>query len=131
MLNAITIADPARHHMYVMDTQPKLNAMACKGYENEGNYANIRFQFVGIENINVMRFSLQKLLEVSCTKALSTVSCLVWRTLAGCHIKAVLDAVTFLAKAIAVENATVLVHCSDGWDRTSQVCSLGSLSLDL
>lgn len=29
-----------------------------------------------------------------------------------------------------VENASVLVHCSDGWDRTSQVCSLGSLLLD-
>lgn len=33
-------------------------------------------------------------------------------------------------QAIMVENASVLVHCSDGWDRTSQVCSLGSLLLD-
>lgn len=45
----------------------KLNAMANraagKGYENEDNYSNIRFQFVGIENIHVMRSSLQKLLE--------------------------------------------------------------------
>lgn len=45
----------------------KLNAIANraagKGYENEDNYSNIRFQFVGIENIHVMRSSLQKLLE--------------------------------------------------------------------
>lgn len=33
-------------------------------------------------------------------------------------------------QAIAVESASVLVHCSDGWDRTSQVCSLGALLLD-
>lgn len=36
----------------------------------------------------------------------------------------------FFPQAIVVENASVLVHCSDGWDRTSQVCSLGSLLLD-
>lgn len=39
------------------------NRAAGKGYENEDNYSNIRFQFVGIENIHVMRTSLQKLLE--------------------------------------------------------------------
>lgn len=48
---------------------PQLNALANraagKGYENEDNYSNIRFQFVGIENIHVMRTSLQKLLEGS------------------------------------------------------------------
>lgn len=36
----------------------------------------------------------------------------------------------FILQAIVVENASVLVHCSDGWDRTSQVCSLGALLLD-
>lgn len=41
------------------------NRAAGKGYENEDNYSNIRFQFVGIENIHVMRASLQKLLEGS------------------------------------------------------------------
>lgn len=24
----------------------------------------------------------------------------------------------------------MLVHCSDGWDRTAQVCSLGALLMD-
>lgn len=42
------------------------NRAAGKGYENEDNYSNIRFQFVGIENIHVMRSSLQKLLEGMC-----------------------------------------------------------------
>uniref|UniRef100_A0A8C6I3N3 Myotubularin related protein 6 n=1 Tax=Mus spicilegus TaxID=10103 RepID=A0A8C6I3N3_MUSSI len=118
------------------DERKRLNAMANraagKGYENEDNYSNIRFQFVGIENIHVMRSSLQKLLEVNGSKGLSVNDFYSGLESSGWlrHIKAVLDAAIFLAKAIVVENASVLVHCSDGWDRTSQVCSLGSLLLD-
>ncbi|MEQ2201682.1 Myotubularin- protein 6, partial [Xenoophorus captivus] len=100
---AISKANHNSRFVYVMDTRPKLNALANraagKGYENEDNYSNIRFQFVGIENIHVMRASLQKLLEG-------------WRA------------------AVTVEGASVLVHCSDGWDRTAQVCALGSLLMD-
>lgn len=45
----------------------KLNAMANraagKGYENEDHYTNIKLQFIGIENIHVMRNSQQKLID--------------------------------------------------------------------
>ncbi|XP_036107646.1 myotubularin-related protein 6 isoform X2 [Molossus molossus] len=127
LLQAISKANPANHYMYVVDTRPKLNAMANraagKGYENEDNYSNIRFQFVGIENIHVMRSSLQKLLEVNGTKGLSVSDFYSGLESSGWlrHIKAVMDAAIFLAKAIMIENASVLVHCSDGWDRTSQI----------
>ncbi|XP_078231325.1 phosphatidylinositol-3,5-bisphosphate 3-phosphatase MTMR6 isoform X4 [Callithrix jacchus] len=136
LLEAISKANPVNCYMYVVDTRPKLNAMANraagKGYENEDNYSSIRFQFVGIENIHVMRSSLQKLLEVNGTKGLSVNDFYSGLESSGWlrHIKAVMDAAIFLARAIMVENASVLVHCSDGWDRTSQVCSLGSLLLD-
>ena len=39
------------------------NRATGKGYENESFYTNIKFQFWGIENIHVMRASLQKLIE--------------------------------------------------------------------
>ena len=39
------------------------NRAAGKGYENENFYTNIKFQFLGIENIHVMRGSLQKMAE--------------------------------------------------------------------
>ena len=39
------------------------NKAAGKGYENENFYSNIKFQFVGIENIHIMRQSLSKLIE--------------------------------------------------------------------
>ncbi|NXX98810.1 MTMR8 protein, partial [Centropus bengalensis] len=136
MLQAIREANPGSPFMYVVDTRPKLNAMANraagKGYENEDNYDNIRFKFIGIENIHVMRSSLQKLLEVCETKSPSMSDFLAGLENSGWlrHIKAVMDAGVFLAKAVKEEKASVLVHCSDGWDRTAQVCSLASLLLD-
>ena len=39
------------------------NRAAGKGYENEAFYSDIKFQFLGIENIHVMRSSLQKLTD--------------------------------------------------------------------
>lgn len=39
------------------------NKAAGKGYENDNHYTDIKFQFLGIENIHVMRASLQKLLD--------------------------------------------------------------------
>ncbi|XP_057242623.1 myotubularin-related protein 8 [Malurus melanocephalus] len=136
MLQAIREANPGSPFMYVVDTRPKLNAMANraagKGYENEDNYENIRFKFIGIENIHVMRSSLQKLLEVCEMKSPSMSDFLTGLENSGWlrHIKAVMDAGVFLAKAVREERASVLVHCSDGWDRTAQVCSLASLLLD-
>ena len=45
----------------------KINAIANKAqgkvYENENNYANIQFYFIGIENIHVMRTSLQRMID--------------------------------------------------------------------
>ncbi|EDL85259.1 myotubularin related protein 6 (predicted), isoform CRA_a [Rattus norvegicus] len=104
LLQAISKANPGNRYMYVVDTRPKLNAMANraagKGYENEDNYSNIRFQFVGIENIHVMRSSLQKLLEVNGSKGLSVNDFYSGLESSGWlrHIKAVLDAAIFLAK---------------------------------
>ncbi|KAG5263417.1 hypothetical protein AALO_G00264620 [Alosa alosa] len=136
MLEAIMKSNPGSQFMYVVDTRPKLNAMANraagKGYENEDNYANIRFQFMGIENIHVMRNSQQKLLEVSELQSPSIADFLLGLENSGWlkHIKAILLAGVFIAKAVAVEGVSVLVHCSDGWDRTAQVCSVASVLLD-
>uniref|UniRef100_A0A674N293 Myotubularin related protein 7a n=1 Tax=Takifugu rubripes TaxID=31033 RepID=A0A674N293_TAKRU len=133
MLEAILRSNPHSDFLYVVDTRPKLNAFANraagKGYENEDNYANIKFQFIGIENIHVMRNSQQKMLEGKMPRHKNDSSRLEssgWLK----HIKAVLDAGIFIAKAVAEEGVSVLVHCSDGWDRTAQVCSVASLLLD-
>ncbi|XP_058241082.1 myotubularin-related protein 7b isoform X3 [Hemibagrus wyckioides] len=136
MLQAIMKSNPASEFMYVVDTRPKLNAMANraagKGYENEDHYTNIRLQFIGIENIHVMRSSQQKLIEVGDLRSPSMGDFLWGLENSGWlkHIKAVLDAGVFIAKAVAEEGVSVLVHCSDGWDRTAQACSVASVLLD-
>lgn len=136
MLGAVLRSNPRSDVLYVVDTRPKLNAIANraagKGYENEDNYSNIKFQFMGIENIHVMRNSLQKMLEVCELRTPSVTDFLQGLEGSGWlkHIKAILDAAVFIAKAVSEEGVSVLVHCSDGWDRTSQVCSVASLLLD-
>lgn len=45
------------------------------------------------------------------------------------HIKSILDTSWFIAQAVD-DGINVVVHCSDGWDRTAQVCFLASLLLE-
>ncbi|XP_062856501.1 myotubularin-related protein 7a [Trichomycterus rosablanca] len=136
MLEAIMKSNPASQFMYVVDTRPKLNAMANratgKGYENEDNYTNIKFQFLGIENIHVMRNSQQKLIEVSdlCSPSMGEFISGLENSDWLKHIRSILAAGIFVARAVAEEGVSVLVHCSDGWDRTAQVCSVASVLLD-
>ncbi|KAM7389427.1 hypothetical protein PAMP_023408 [Pampus punctatissimus] len=106
MLEAILRSNPRSDFMYVVDTRPKLNAIANraagKGYENEDNYSNIKFQFIGIENIHVMRNSQQKMLEVCELRSPSMSNFLEGLESSGWlkHIKAVLDAGIFIAKVL-------------------------------
>ncbi|XP_064305585.1 myotubularin-related protein 7 isoform X6 [Phalacrocorax carbo] len=110
MLQAIRKANPGSDFIYVVDTRPKLNAMANraagKGYENEDNYSNIKFQFIGIENIHVMRNSLQKMLEAYfavCELKSPSMSDFLWGLENSGwlkHIKAIMDAGIFIAKVL-------------------------------
>lgn len=135
MLDLIRRSNPNCGYMYVVDTRPKINAMvnraAGKGYENEAFYENIKFQFSGIGNIRVMRKSLQKLVE-TCEQNTPTMSSFLsglessgWLK----HIKTILDTSWWIANAVD-SGVSVCVHCSDGWDRTAQVCSLAAVLLD-
>ena len=45
------------------------------------------------------------------------------------HVRAILETSSFIANAVH-KGISVVVHCSDGWDRTAQVCALASLMLD-
>ncbi|CAB1327167.1 unnamed protein product [Coregonus sp. 'balchen'] len=136
MLQAIMKSNPGSDYIYVVDTRPKLNAMANraagKGYENEDHYTNVKLQFIGIENIHVMRNSQQKIIDVGELKTPSMGDFLWGLESSGWlkHIKAVLDTGVFIAKAVAEEGISVVVHCSDGWDRTAQACSVASVLLD-
>jgi hypothetical protein len=46
------------------------------------------------------------------------------------HVRSILKASVFVAQLLRLEAAGVVVHCSDGWDRTSQVCATSQVLLD-
>ncbi|CAB4070520.1 MTMR6_7_8 [Lepeophtheirus salmonis] len=121
--------------IYVLDTRPQINAMANKaggkGYENGKFYENIKFFFKGIDNIHKMRSSLDKLVSSivntsNMNEFLGELSNSGWLK----HIKAVLECAVAVVNVIVKEKSSIIIHCSDGWDRTSQACSLAGLMLD-
>lgn len=46
------------------------------------------------------------------------------------HLTNILDGVLIVIRTVHLYNSHVLVHCSDGWDRTSQLSALPQLCLD-
>jgi myotubularin-related protein 3/4 len=46
------------------------------------------------------------------------------------HISGLISASNIVINAVEKNNRPVLVHCSDGWDRTSQICSTAEICLD-
>eukprot|EP01137_Pigoraptor_chileana_P014937 Opistho-2@70202 len=137
LVQAIFNANPnkgAQH--YIVDARPRVNAMANRaggaGYESVEHYTNCRCLFMGIENIHVMRDSLNRFLDATQTTDatsgwwLSALDASGWLR----HIKGVLDAAVLIVRAVTKEGSSVVVHCSDGWDRTAQLCSLSTLLID-
>ena len=46
------------------------------------------------------------------------------------HISNMLDGASLIARQVGIHHSHVLIHCSDGWDRTSQLSALSQLCLD-
>lgn len=46
------------------------------------------------------------------------------------HLSVMLKAATLVCSAVEREARPVLVHCSDGWDRTPQIVALAKILLD-
>lgn len=122
--------------LVIIDARPKINAQANqaagKGYEMGRGYENCRVLFMGIANIHVMRKSIDSLEELCCKWPTDdpywhkNVESTGWLT----HVSRVLLASVRIVHCIAIEEYSVLVHCSDGWDRTAQLTSLPMLMMD-
>ncbi|KAJ6247264.1 myotubularin-related [Anaeramoeba flamelloides] len=120
----------------ILDCRPKKNALANMGrhggFEILSNYGNCTLDFLGIENIHAMRDSLSKLKTlvnqsvVEEKKWLSGLEDTMWLF----HIQKILEGSIKIVKYITIGAISVLVHCSDGWDRTAQACSLSQLIID-
>lgn len=123
------------HKLYIMDARPNVNAVANKakggGYESEDAYQNAELVFLDIHNIHVMRESLRKLKEICFPSIddnhwLSNIESTHWLE----HIKCIIAGALKIADKVESNKTSVVVHCSDGWDRTAQLTALAMIMLD-
>ena len=135
-LQAIADSNPFSERLQIIDCRPRLNAelnaAKGKGYEHSSQYANIKLTFADIANIHVMRASLKSLLQLLSKRDPTDDDFL--QDLHKCgwleHIRGVISTAARVKDLIHVDRSSVLVHCSDGWDRTPQVTALAQLLLD-
>ena len=131
--------------LYVYDARPLLNAWANKlkgaGYEDTSAYPDIKMEltFCGIPNIHAVRSACHKIYSTMCfngnndnedktktkTKTKTNLENNLWYDSIITIIKGAMN----IAETIKNDN-TVLIHCSDGWDRTSQLSATSQLILD-
>lgn len=128
-------ANAHSNKLYIMDARPSMNAVANKarggGFESEDAYNGAEVVFLDIHNIHVMRESLRKLKDVvfptiDDAKWLSNIESTHWLD----HIKVILAGAVKVADKVENNKTSVLVHCSDGWDRTAQLSGLAMIMLD-
>jgi hypothetical protein len=127
----------AQQSNVIYDARPQTNAevnrMNKGGSENMTRYNFASKIFLNIPNIHGVRKSLHRIssalqdtdiLSTSIsTQALDSSS---WLE----YISCILRGSASIAKKVGIEHSHVLVHCSDGWDRTSQLCALAQIMLD-
>ncbi|KAI9625894.1 hypothetical protein H4Q26_016142 [Puccinia striiformis f. sp. tritici PST-130] len=121
----------------IIDARPTTNAMANTvkgaGTENMEYYKGCRKAYLGIDNIHVMRDSLGKVVSAihesfvnGTPVSLDSLKRSAWLK----HIGAILEGTSLITRTVHVYNSHVLIHCSDGWDRTSQLSALSQVCLD-
>ncbi|KAA0720402.1 Myotubularin-related protein 1 [Triplophysa tibetana] len=134
-LQTILDANAQSHKLCIFDARQSTVADTNKakdgGYENESFYINVELNFLEIPNIHVMRDSLRKLKEVVYPAIdqqhwFSSVDSTHWLE----YIRLLLAGAVRIADRIESGKTSVVVHCSDGWDRTAQLTSLAMLMLD-
>ena len=135
----------------IIDARPTANAVANTakgaGTENMDHYRDGKKVYLGIDHIHVMRESLAKIVEAlrEADNVAIGVNVQLADDLLGQgfldrqalrrsgwlrHITAILEGSVLIARNVHINSSHVLIHCSDGWDRTSQLSALSQILLD-
>lgn len=118
--------------MLIMDARSRAAATANivigGGYEGTAGYGRCKIEFAGIANIHAVREAFMALASLCSENKItekSDVAATQWYRL----ISTILTATMAMVEAME-SGASVMTHCSDGWDRTSQLTSLVQIVLD-
>ena len=137
IIAAVGLASPTQQPLIIADARSKVaatgNAVLGKGTESEAHYL-ATVAFLDIANIHTVRNSFLKLHELHARTHAKGVAADYLRALDESNwlslLASLLRAAHRVAHCIDCAKRSVLVHCSDGWDRTAQVCVLAQLLLD-
>lgn len=122
-------------------TAAAANLATGGGFEMVRNYDRAAIEFMGLDNIHAVRDSFDKLQKLCVSLQQPQNDCPSNRTSSGSFFSR-LDATGWVllqqrllwaswkTATLLHSGASVLVHCTDGWDRTSQVVSLAKMQLD-
>uniref|UniRef100_T1E5R9 phosphatidylinositol-3,5-bisphosphate 3-phosphatase n=1 Tax=Crotalus horridus TaxID=35024 RepID=T1E5R9_CROHD len=116
----------ARSYTAAVANRAKGGGCECPEY-----YPNCEVVFMGMANIHSIRKSFQSL-RLLCTQMpdpgnwLSALESTKWLQ----HLSVLLKSALLVVHAVDRDQRPVLVHCSDGWDRTPQIVALSKLLLD-
>eukprot|EP01125_Pyxidicula_operculata_P007107 TRINITY_DN241_c0_g1_i2.p1 TRINITY_DN241_c0_g1~~TRINITY_DN241_c0_g1_i2.p1 ORF type:complete len:496 (+),score=53.55 TRINITY_DN241_c0_g1_i2:43-1530(+) len=122
--------DPIKLH--IVDARSiltaKFNCVNGGGHEMIQRYPDCDLEFLSIANIHGMRNSFRAISKLtfepnSCE--LNTYNKTTWMY----HIHLILQSSVVIAKRL-LNGKSVLIHCSDGWDRTPQISALAQIMLD-
>nr|XP_005171779.4 myotubularin-related protein 3-like [Danio rerio]XP_021332390.1 myotubularin-related protein 3-like [Danio rerio] len=138
MANGKVEAEPSAtpsQKLLIMDARSYAAAVANRakggGCECPEYYPNCEVMFMGMANIHSIRKSFQ-CLRTLCAQVpdplnwLSALEGTKWLQ----HLSLLLKASVLVVNAVDRDHRPVLVHCSDGWDRTPQILALSKLMLD-
>ena len=130
-------------HFYIIDARSplaaKANEFGGKGVEDSSHYCigKATIEYMYIENIHRVRDSLHALVALLVkqpgtidasddSKWFARLEATHWLK----HIRMILEGSVRIVEIMEIKQSSVLCHCSDGWDRTSQLCATAELLMD-
>ncbi|VDK23140.1 unnamed protein product [Taenia asiatica] len=130
------------HKLLIIDARcyssAQLNRLRGGGFEYMEYYDQSEIRFMELPNLHYVRISFERLMLL-CKKPdsrqdssidppywLTTLERSLWLSYISQLLKSAVD----IAVALDVQGFPVMVHCTDGWDRTPQLTSLAELLLD-
>ena len=125
------------NNFIIYDARPYINAASNKvkggGYEDVEQYGDdAKLIFCNIENIHKAREAIEKT-EAICTDENIMTNKSFWSQFESTgwldFIMITLKITNEIAKLVS-EGNNVLIHCSDGWDRTPQLVTISQVLLD-
>jgi len=134
--DADLITPPQGVRLVILDLRPKTSAIANRtggyGYENTSYYTGSSLTFCNVGNIHAVRDAYQKVSSLCTAEKVNDVQ---WTSLVEDtkwlqQLRYILSASWQTAYWAHIHRLPVVVHCSHGWDRTSQVAALAQLMLD-